>query len=82
MLFARSRRRPSVARWHWRWCAFLTFQTAVQALINPVKEMGEMTMEVSRETWIGPIPAYLPAGQSNEVVFGMINFKLGRRVLP
>jgi len=28
--------------------AFPDFQTAVQALINPVKEMGEMTMEVSR----------------------------------
>jgi len=62
---------------------FLIFQTAVQALINPVKEMGEMAMEVARRNpGSGPVPAYLPSGQSNEVVFGMINFKLGRRVLP
>src|SRR3954451_21050901 len=58
-------------------------QTEVQALIDPVKEMGEMTAEVARRNpGSGPIPAYLPAGQSNEVVFGMIGFKLGRRVLP
>ncbi|MFY9820474.1 MAG: glycosyltransferase family 39 protein [Thermoanaerobaculia bacterium] len=62
---------------------FVVLQTAVQALIDPVKEMGEMTAAVAR-TIPGsvPVPAYLPPGQSNEVIFGMINFKLGRRVLP
>jgi hypothetical protein len=62
---------------------FLVLQTAVQALIDPVKEMGEMTAEVARRIpGSGPVPSYLPPGQSNEVVFGMIGFKLGRRVLP
>jgi 4-amino-4-deoxy-L-arabinose transferase-like glycosyltransferase len=62
---------------------FLVFQTQVQALIDPVKQMGDMAMEAARyNRGPGPIPAYLPSGQSNEVVFGMINFKLGRRVLP
>jgi len=62
---------------------FLVLQTAVQALIDPVKGMGEMTAEVARQIpGQGPVPAYLPPGQSNEVVFGMIGFKLGRRVLP
>ncbi len=62
---------------------FLGLQTAVQALIDPVKEMGEMTAEVARRIpGSEPVPAYLPPGQSNEVVFGMIGFKLGRRVLP
>lgn len=62
---------------------FLVLQTAVQALIDPVKEMGRMMAEVARQIpGSGPVPAYLPPGQSNEVVFGMIGFKLGRRVLP
>lgn len=62
---------------------FLVLQTAVQALIDPVKEMGQMTAEVARRIpGSGLVPAYLPPGQSNEVVFGMIGFKLGRRVLP
>jgi 4-amino-4-deoxy-L-arabinose transferase-like glycosyltransferase len=62
---------------------FLILQTAVQALIDPIKEMDPMTAEVARRVpGSGPVPAYLPPGQSNEVVFGMIGFKLGRRVLP
>ncbi|HEV7509501.1 MAG TPA: glycosyltransferase family 39 protein [Thermoanaerobaculia bacterium] len=62
---------------------FLVLQTAVQALIDPVKEMDRMTSEVAwRNRFPGPVPAYLPPGQSNEVVFGMIGFKLGRGVLP
>jgi 4-amino-4-deoxy-L-arabinose transferase-like glycosyltransferase len=62
---------------------FLVLQTAVQALIDPVKEMDQMTAEVAlRIPGSAPVPAYLPPGQSNEVVFGMIVFKLGRRVLP
>lgn len=62
---------------------FLVLQTAVRAVLDPVKEMGEMTREVARlDPGSGPVPAYLPGGQSNESVFGMIGFKLGRRVLP
>ncbi|HSS49591.1 MAG TPA: hypothetical protein VLX28_11665, partial [Thermoanaerobaculia bacterium] len=62
---------------------FLVLQGNVQALIDPVKQMQDMAMEAERyNRGPGPIPAYLPPGQSNEVVFGMINFKLGRRVLP
>jgi 4-amino-4-deoxy-L-arabinose transferase-like glycosyltransferase len=62
---------------------FLVLQTAVQALIDPVKEMNRMTAEVVRRIpGSEPVPAYLPPGQSNEVIFGMIGFKLGRRVLP
>jgi 4-amino-4-deoxy-L-arabinose transferase-like glycosyltransferase len=61
---------------------FLILQTVVQAILDPVKEMGEMTREVAlHDPGSGPVPAYLPSGQSNEVVFGMIGFKLGRRVL-
>ncbi|HEX4966150.1 MAG TPA: glycosyltransferase family 39 protein [Thermoanaerobaculia bacterium] len=62
---------------------FLVLETQVQALIDPVKRMDEMTSAVVREIpGSGPVPAYLPRGQSNEVVFGMIGFELGRRVLP
>ncbi|HSS79215.1 MAG TPA: glycosyltransferase family 39 protein [Thermoanaerobaculia bacterium] len=84
LLVRRRRTGPSVSRVAIAMLLlFFVLQTAVQSLINPVKEMGEMTMEVARRNpGSGPIPAYLPVGQSNEVVFGMINFKLGRRVLP
>jgi 4-amino-4-deoxy-L-arabinose transferase-like glycosyltransferase len=62
---------------------FLVLQTAVQALIDPVKEMGEMTAAVVRQIpGFGPVPAFLPPSQSNEVVFGILGFKLGRRTLP
>jgi hypothetical protein len=62
---------------------FLALETEVQALIDPVKRMDEMTAAVARQIpGQGPVPAYLPPGQSNEVVFGMIGFELGRRVQP
>jgi 4-amino-4-deoxy-L-arabinose transferase-like glycosyltransferase len=60
---------------------FLALETELQALIDPVKRMDEMTAAVARQIpGTGPVPAYLPPGQSNEVVFGMIGFELGRRV--
>jgi len=84
LLVRRRRTGPPVA-----WVAvslvllFLALETEVQALIDPVKRMDEMTAAVARQIpGPGPVPAYLPPGQSNEVVFGMIGFELGRRVQP
>jgi 4-amino-4-deoxy-L-arabinose transferase-like glycosyltransferase/uncharacterized protein YbjQ (UPF0145 family) len=62
---------------------FLVLETGVKALVDPVKRMTEMTAAVAEYLpGSGPVAAYLPVGVSNESVFGIIGFELGRRVLP
>jgi len=62
---------------------FLGAKTELQALIDPLKRLDELTAAISRQCpGQGPVPAYLPLGVSNESLFGIIGFKLGRRTLP
>jgi 4-amino-4-deoxy-L-arabinose transferase-like glycosyltransferase len=63
----------------------LTFgiEMAVEPLADPVKRPDELTGALSvyfRHD--SSIPAYLPPGQSNEAIFGIVGFKLGRTVHP
>ncbi len=63
----------------------LTFgiEMAVEPLADPVKRPDELTDALAvhfRD--VSAIPAYLPPGQSNEAIFGIIGFKLGRTVHP
>ncbi len=61
---------------------FLTVETAIQAVVDPVKSMSDMTAAVSRLLpGNDPVPAYLPPECSPESVYGMISFDLGRRTL-
>jgi 4-amino-4-deoxy-L-arabinose transferase-like glycosyltransferase len=60
----------------------LGLETGLLALADPVKRMSEMTAAVARSfSRTGPIPAYLPVG-SNESVYGILEFEIGRRTLP
>jgi len=62
---------------------FLAAETELQALIDPLKRMDELTVAISRQCpGTGPVPAYLPPLASNESLFGIIGFKLGRQTLP
>jgi hypothetical protein len=62
---------------------FLVMETAVQAAIDPLKSLGDMTAAVSRLLpGNDPVPAYLPPKFSPESVYGMISFDLGRRTFP
>jgi hypothetical protein len=57
----------------------LSLETGLLVLADPVKRMTEMTAAVARSfPGTGPIPAYLPVG-SNESVYGILEFELGRR---
>jgi 4-amino-4-deoxy-L-arabinose transferase-like glycosyltransferase len=59
----------------------LSLEAGLLALVDPVKRMTEMTAAVAVNfPGTGPIPAYLPAG-SNESVYGILEFELGRRTL-
>jgi 4-amino-4-deoxy-L-arabinose transferase-like glycosyltransferase len=63
----------------------LTFgiETALEALADPVKRPDELTAALAvhfRD--VSAIPAYLPPGLSNEAIFGIVGFKLGRTVHP
>ncbi len=61
---------------------FLAVETAVQAIVDPLKSMSDMTAAVSRLLpGNDPVPAYLPPECSPESVYGMISFDLGRRTL-
>src|SRR4029077_11659889 len=58
-------------------------ETAVEALVDPLKRPDELMAAVAlhfpgRE----PVPAYLPPVVSNEAIFGVIGFKLGRLTRP
>ncbi|HEY0514369.1 MAG TPA: glycosyltransferase family 39 protein [Thermoanaerobaculia bacterium] len=78
------RRSPSVS-WVLAALLLLVFglETAVEAFVDPVKRTDELTAALAtsfpgRE----PIPAYLPPVVSNEAIFGIIGFKLGRTTIP
>lgn len=59
----------------------VSLETGLLALFDPAKRMTEMTAAVAVNfPGTGPIPAYLPAG-SNESVYGILEFELGRRTL-
>ncbi len=61
---------------------FLTAETAVQAIVDPIKRMSDMTAAVAR---LLPgnrlVQVYLPPKCSPESVYGMISYDLGRRTL-
>ena len=61
----------------------LGLEAGAEALIDPVKRSDELTRAIAanfpgRE----PVPAYLPPVVSNEAIFGIIGFKLGRLTHP
>jgi 4-amino-4-deoxy-L-arabinose transferase-like glycosyltransferase len=61
---------------------FLSLETGVQALVDPVKSMSDMTAAVARLLpGNDPVPAYVPPKDSPESVCGIISFDLGRRTL-
>jgi 4-amino-4-deoxy-L-arabinose transferase-like glycosyltransferase len=61
----------------------LGLETGVEALVDPVKRMDELTAAIAeRFPGKGPVPAYLPPVVSNESIFGIIGFELGRNTLP
>jgi len=58
---------------------FLSWQTAGKALVDPVKNLHDMTAAVARlNPGDGPVAAYRPS----ESVLAIVNYDLGRRVLP
>lgn len=60
----------------------IILEAGALALIDPIKKMTEMTAVVSRMfPGTGPVPAYLPI-HSDESVYGILEFELGRRTLP
>ncbi len=61
----------------------LGLETGAEAVIDPVKRPDDLTAAIAtsfpgRE----PVPAYLPPVVSNEAIFGIIRFKLGRLTRP
>lgn len=61
---------------------FLVVETAVQAVVDPVKSLNDLTAAVSRLLpGNDPVPAYLPPERSPESVYGIISFDLGRRTV-
>jgi 4-amino-4-deoxy-L-arabinose transferase-like glycosyltransferase len=83
----RRRASPSVS---WILAALLLLvlglETAVEGFIDPVKRTDELTAALAAyfpgPPGGEPIPAYLPPVVSNEAIFGIIGFKLGRTVHP
>jgi len=62
---------------------FLAMETGIKALVDPVKRMSDLTTAVTQYLpGTDPVPAYLPPRASNESLFGIIGFDLGRRTLP
>jgi hypothetical protein len=62
---------------------FAALESGGKMLVDPVKNLGDLTTAVAREIpGPGPVPAYLPPGTSNESLFGIIGFDLGRRTQP
>jgi 4-amino-4-deoxy-L-arabinose transferase-like glycosyltransferase len=58
----------------------LGIETGVMALVDPVKRMWDTTAAIAGSfPGAGPVPAYLPPGASNESIFGIVEFELGRR---
>ncbi|MFL6235322.1 MAG: ArnT family glycosyltransferase [Thermoanaerobaculia bacterium] len=59
----------------------LSLETGLLALADPIKRMTEMTSAVALVfPGTAPVPAYLPVS-SNESVYGILEFELGRRTL-
>jgi 4-amino-4-deoxy-L-arabinose transferase-like glycosyltransferase len=58
-------------------------ETAVEALVDPLKRPDELMAAVAAHfPGNEPVPAYLPPVVSNEAIFGIIGFKLGRLTRP
>jgi 4-amino-4-deoxy-L-arabinose transferase-like glycosyltransferase len=84
---ARRRASPSVS---WILAALLLLvlglETAVEGFVDPVKRTDELTAALAAyfpgPPGGEPIPGYLPPVVSNEAIFGIIGFKLGRTVHP
>jgi 4-amino-4-deoxy-L-arabinose transferase-like glycosyltransferase len=81
---ARRRASPSVS---WILAALLLLvlglETAVEGFVDPVKRTDELTAALAAYfPGKEPIPGYLPPVVSNEAIFGIIGFKLGRTVHP
>ena len=65
---ARRRRKPPAAGWVLAFLILvvLGLETAVEPLVNPVKEMDELTAAIAeRFPGQGPVPGYLPQVVSN-----------------
>jgi len=83
-LIRRWRSGPSV-RWAIAALILVTLglETGAEALIDPVKRSDDLTAAIAvhfpgKER----VPAYLPPVVSNEAIFGIIGFKLGRLTCP
>jgi 4-amino-4-deoxy-L-arabinose transferase-like glycosyltransferase len=62
---------------------FMAVESGLKALVDPVKTLSGMTAAVARHLpRTDPVPAYLPPGVSNESLFGILGFDLGRRTRP
>jgi 4-amino-4-deoxy-L-arabinose transferase-like glycosyltransferase len=76
------RRRPGPsARWVVVALILVTLglETGAEALVDPVKRSDDLTAAIAADfPGRAPVPAYLPRVVSNEAIFGIINFKLGR----
>ena len=82
---ARRHRKPAAVGWVLAFLVLvvLGLETVVEPLVDPIKEMGELTAAIAeRFPGKGPVPGYLPPVVSNESIFGIIGFKLGRSTLP
>jgi hypothetical protein len=83
-LARRWRTAPSVA---WAVAVWLVVTlglgTAAEALFDPIKRPDELMSAIAaRFPGREPVPAYLPPVVSNEAIFGIIEFKLGRLTHP
>jgi 4-amino-4-deoxy-L-arabinose transferase-like glycosyltransferase len=62
---------------------FMAVESGIKRLVDPVKSLSDMTVAVARYLpGTDPVPAYLPPGVSNESLFGILGFDLGRRTRP
>jgi hypothetical protein len=58
-------------------------ETAVEALVDPIKRPDELMAAIATHfSGNEPVPAYLPPVVSNEAIFGILGFKLGRLTRP
>ncbi len=61
----------------------LGLETGAEAVIDPVKRPDDLTAAIAASfPGRDPVPAYLPPVVSNEALFGIIGFKLGRLTRP
>jgi 4-amino-4-deoxy-L-arabinose transferase-like glycosyltransferase len=83
-LTRRWRTAPSAAWVVAVWLAVaLGLETGAEALFDPIKRTDELMMAIAaRFPGRDPVPAYLPPVVSNEAIFGIIQFKLGRLTHP